>query len=226
MVTESSAFRMNTCSVRPAHQNVIYKHMKLKITYLISSLTFLLSCNSSIEKSTDSFANKQSDNIIFNRTAIDMILYPKSTDSLISKLDNMSSKTLDSSAVTFWMIIKRGQASIPLLIESLTDTTETNIYDNCKKSKLNVGEVSYFALNEIAEFPAFLVTHMQFDVYDNEGCWSFYDYLYNNNYKPTYQAMVRTFYRTNKFKFIEFQKSELTDCYKKYKILGKYKLEE
>ena len=48
-------------------------------------------------------------------------------------------------------------------------------------------------------------------------------YLFDNKNKLEYQKMVRTFYETNTYKFEEFKKSELTDCYKKYKILGKYK---
>jgi len=135
----------------------------------------------------------------------------------------MKTDTLDCSAVAYWKIVKRGRESIPYLIESLTDTTLTNIYNRCKNGKLNVGEVSYFALQEIADFPEFVVTQIQFDFDDQNGCWNFYDYLYDNKNKPMYQKMVRTFYQTNEFVFVESSKSELTACYKKYGIVGKYK---
>ncbi len=144
-------------------------------------------------------------------------------DSLILKLPEMNNDTLDCEADIYWKIIKRGKASIPFLIESITDTTLTNIYDYCKKGKLTVGEVSYFALNEIAEFPEFSVTHIQFDVVEN-GCWNFFDYLFNTKNKPEFQKMVRSFYHSNTYEYYEFKQTELTECYKKYGILGKYKL--
>jgi hypothetical protein len=149
--------------------------------------------------------------------------YTLTKDSLISQLAEMKTDTLDCSADVYWKIVKKGKKSIPLLIESLTDTTMTNVYDHCKNGKLSVGEVSYFALEELAEFPAFVVTHIQFDVIDEHGCWNFFDYLFDNKNKPEFQKMVRTFYQTNTYKYEEFKKSELTDCYKKYKIFGKYK---
>jgi hypothetical protein len=91
---------------------------------------------------------------------------------------------------------------------------------------LNIAEVSNAALNEIAEFPAFLVTHIQFDVVDENGCWSFYEYFYDNVNKPAYQKMVRTFYQTSTYDFIPYKKSELNGCYKKYNIKGSYKLKK
>lgn len=46
----------------------------------------------------------------------------------------MKTDTLDCSADVYWKIIKRGKEYIPLLIEGLTDTTKTNIYNYCKKA--------------------------------------------------------------------------------------------
>lgn len=152
--------------------------------------------------------------------------FQKSKDSLISLLPDMESDSLDCNADIYWRIIKRGQASIPLLIEGLTDTTTTNVYDHCKKGKLNVGEVCYFALEEIAKFPAFAVTQIQFDVIDEYGCWSFYKYLFNNKNKKAYQKKVRDFYNTNKYVFVKFDDKDLNDCRKKYQIDGKLKWKE
>lgn len=198
--------------------------MKNTSKYIFLLSTLFLSCNSpNLEQKTIKLG--KTDNLSEFKTTSNIGEYNISKDSLISQLAFMKTDTLDCSADVYWRIIKRGKESIPPLIESLTDTTTTNIYNKCKKDRLNVGEVSYFALVEITEFPAFVVTHMQFDLVE-DGCWSFYEYLYDNNNKPEYQKMVKNFYQTNTYKFEEYKKSELTNCYKKYKITGKYRLKE
>ncbi|MBP6720978.1 MAG: hypothetical protein KA239_01555 [Bacteroidia bacterium] len=138
----------------------------------------------------------------------------------------MKAENLDCSADIYWRIIQRGQASIPLLIESLTDTTMTPVYDPCKKGNLNVGEIAYFALAELAEFPAYAVTQIQFDVIDKNGCWSFFDFLFENHNKKEYQKKVMEFYASNKFVFHSFDASELNACRKKYHITGKLQWKE
>lgn len=150
--------------------------------------------------------------------------FEKSKDSLISLLPSMKSDSLDCNADIYWKIVKRGKTSIPLLIESLTDTTMTNVYDHCKKSRLNVGEVSYFALEELAEFPAFVVTEIQFDFFDENGCWSFFDYFFDNKNKKEYQQKVKDFYTKNNYVFEKFENQELNECHRKHKIEGKLKL--
>jgi hypothetical protein len=152
--------------------------------------------------------------------------FEKSIDSLISFLPNMKSNSLDCSADIYWRIIRRGKESIPLLIESLNNTTMTHVYHHCKKGKLNVGEVSYFALEELSEFPAFVVTKIQFDVIDEHGCSSFFDYLFDDKNKNEYQKMVRDFYASNKYVYVNFSAEELTECRKKYKIDRKLKWKE
>lgn len=148
--------------------------------------------------------------------------YVVSKDSLISQLTNKEITSLDSNNSVYWEIIKRGEKSIPLLIESLCDTTQTNIYDKCKRGYLTIGDVSYFALEEIAEFPAFLVTKIQFCTVDVENnCWSFYDYLYNNENKPQFQKMVSDFYKSNVYIFKKFKKDEMNPARTKFKITGK-----
>lgn len=199
--------------------------MNQTVTSILLSLTLLLSCNSSTEKQKATNFISKSDSLIDLKATPTPGKYTISKDSLISQLAKMTSDTLDCSAEVYWRIIQRGKKSIPLLIESLTDTTMTNIYNHCKKGRLNIGEVSYFALGEIADFPAAAVTHMQFDVFDN-GCWIFYEYFFDNKNKPKYQKLVETFYQTNQYTFEKFNKTELNDCYKKYKITGRYKWRE
>lgn len=147
---------------------------------------------------------------------------PESQDSLITLLQTMPVNSLNCNATAYWQIIKRGKASIPLLINNLTNTRMTNIYDSCKQDRLNVGKLCCFALQEIVSFPAFAVTQIQFDVIDN-GCWNFYDYLFNNNNKREYQQVVLNFYKNNHFVFTRFGKEDLDDCHQQYQITGKYK---
>jgi len=152
-------------------------------------------------------------------------VFEKSNDSLVSSLPNMQSYQLDCSADVYWRIIKRGKEAIPVLIESLTDTTLTNVYHRCKHGRLNVGEIAYFALEEIAEFPTFIVTHYKFDVY-KKGCWNFYEYLFDNRNKNEYRKMVSDFYDSNKFVYSKFNRNDITDCQRKYEIIGKYILKD
>jgi hypothetical protein len=174
----------------------------MKFLIIILSI-FLLGCAMTDSRKVD---NKPS--------TYNSVDFEKSRDSLISLLPNMKSDSLDCSADIYWRIIKRGKESIPLLIESLTDTTMTNVYNHCKNDKLNVGEVSYFALEEIAEFPAFVVTQIQFDVIDGHGCWNFFYYLFDNKNKKEYQKKVRDFYASNKYIYAKFSTKELNDCRK------------
>jgi hypothetical protein len=144
--------------------------------------------------------------------------------SMVDSLPYMKGDTLDCTADLFWRIIAEGEKAIPSLIDKLTDTTETNIRYHCKKTRLNVGEVAHFALLQIASFPAFVVTKIQFDVIllDEAGrpCWNFYDFLFINANKPRYQNNVRDWYAKerphNKKKKIP--KEYLTECHKLFGI--------
>jgi hypothetical protein len=197
--------------------------MKLQLAIYSTLFLLLFSCASqSSEK-----VQVNSENEIVENTESKLVQnFSITKDSLIAELANMKTDTLDCSADVYWKIIGKGKAYIPTLIESLTDTTPTNIYHGCKKEKLNIGELSYFALEEIADFPAFVVTQIQFDVIEiNDGwhCWSFYDYLFDNRNKPEYQEKVKTFYEKSQFEFIEYPDSVITNCMKENSIKGKYK---
>lgn len=194
----------------------------MRITFVIPVLFFLLGCAN--DGSTKGYFTGGRKHAVGTSQILE-----QPTDSLIALLPAMKSNSLDCNADAYWQIISRGRASIPLLIESLTDTTTTNIYNHCKNGKLNVGDISYFALEEIAEFPAFLVTHKQFDLLYGDGCWTFYDYLFNNTHKKEYQKMARDFYNANEYIFTKFDKQELNrrglnKCRNQYNITGKLKL--
>ena len=144
-------------------------------------------------------------------------------DSLATLLRKMSAERLDSNASAYWHIIQQGERMIPVLLACLTDTSPTSIYDDCKKGKLNVGEVSYFALEELAEFPTYLITQTQYDLFEN-GCWDFYTYLYNDKNKGEYQKKATDFYTTYRktnFQFQKYTAKELTASRKLYKIEGR-----
>lgn len=143
---------------------------------------------------------------------------------MVDSLQYLKADTLDCNADLYWRIISKGNKAIPFLIDKLTDTTQTKIKYHCKKTTLNVGEVAQFALAQIADFPAFLVTKIQFDVIiideTGEGCWSFYDFLFINSNKARYQNDVRSWYNKEylKYKAEKISKKRQTDCQKQYGI--------
>ncbi|RYE51656.1 MAG: hypothetical protein EOP48_17910 [Sphingobacteriales bacterium] len=153
-------------------------------------------------------------------------------ESMIDSLKYLRTDTLDCSAVLYWRIIAKGDKAIPFLIDRLTDTTLTGVMDDCKKASLNVGEVSQFALVQIADFPAFLVTKLQFDniIIDGTGkaCWSFYDFFFINSNKQRYQTDVRNWYSKQKLKYKpeKISMETQTECQKKYGIATHYRWTE
>jgi hypothetical protein len=187
--------------------------------YMLSALliiTFLNRCNDQQLTDSGEIPPKRTDT--FSQLAI-----TREKDSLITALCEMKAEKLDCSAEAYWKIIRQGEKMIPLLLECLTDSRPTTIYNDCKKGKLNVGEVSYFALEELAEFPAFLITQTQYDLIEND-CWNFYTYLFNDKNKSEYQQKARNFYnayRKTNYHFTKYTNEELTACRKLYKIEGK-----
>jgi hypothetical protein len=144
-------------------------------------------------------------------------------DSVSAQLRSMTAEKLDSSARAYWTIIQQGERMIPVLLACLTDTSPTSVHSECKKGKLNVGEVSYFALEELADFPTYLVTQTQYDLIEND-CWNFYTYLFNDKNKSEYQGKARKFYsdyRKTNYQYKKFSKKEITPCRKMYKIEGR-----
>jgi hypothetical protein len=152
---------------------------------------------------------------------------------MVDSLQFIKTDTFNCNADIYWRIVAEGQKAIPFLIDKLTDTTQTKIKYHCKKTSLNVGEVAHFALTEIANFPAFLVTHIQFDVITidertGKGCWSFYDFLFINSNKPRYQKSVREWYikERAKYKVENISKTKQTECQKQYGINTYYQWTE
>jgi hypothetical protein len=143
-------------------------------------------------------------------------------------LQFIKADTFNCNADIYWRVVAQRRKAIPYLIEKLTDTTPTNIKYRCKKTTLNVGDVAHFALIDIAEFPAILVTHIQFDLFEENGCWNFYrDFLFINSKKIRYQKCVRDWYtkENKKYKVVKIPKTRQTKCQKKYGINTYYRWE-
>lgn len=156
----------------------------------------------------------------------------QSIKAMVDSLRYLKADTLDCSAILYWRIIAKGDKAIPFLIDKLTDTTQTKVRYHCKKTRLNVGEVAHFALIQIAEFPAYVVTKIQFDVFvmhkNGHACWSFYDFLFINANKQRYQNDVRYWYDTEwpNYKLKKISPKKQTWCQKRYGINKFYKWTE
>lgn len=81
---------------------------------------------------------------------------------------------------------------------------------------MNVGEIAHFTLTPLAEFPAFVVTKIQFDFFTDAGCWIFYEYLFNNANKAEYRKSVQEWYdkQKGKYKLKRISKKDQTGCQK------------
>lgn len=151
---------------------------------------------------------------------------------MVDSLQYLQADTLDCNAGLYWRIISKGDKAIPFLIDKLTDTAQTSIKHHCKNTRLNVGEVAQFALTQIANFPAFLITKIQFDaiIIDDtgEGCWSFYDFLFINSNKLRYQKDIRSWYDKEKFnyKLEKISKEKRNACQMQYGIDTYYRWTE
>jgi hypothetical protein len=149
------------------------------------------------------------------------ILFGQNSDikSMVDSLQFLETDTLDCKADLYWRIVSKGEQAIPFLIDKLDDTTRTNISFRCKVTKLNIGEVSYFALTEIASFPAFVITNLQFDLSEH-GCWNFFGYLFDNSNKSEYKRMVKEWYSINQSKYrkVPLAKWQFSSCHRIYKI--------
>jgi hypothetical protein len=147
---------------------------------------------------------------------------------MVDSLKYLKADTLDCKADLFWRIVAQGNKAIPFLIDKLTDTLPTNVRFHCKKNRLNVGEVAQFALTEIAYFPPYAVTKIQFDYFEDDGCWSFYTFLFMNSNKRRYQDSVRSWYSRErpKYKAVKIPRNEQHECEIQYGIDTYYQWEE
>jgi hypothetical protein len=103
----------------------------------------------------------------------------------------------------FWKVVQQKDTIIPFLIDGLTDTTTTEAYVPNFGGQYAVGDIAYFALNEIInEVPTFELLGVAFD---SQGCGfcSYWNYLRNDiANRKRFQNRVRNWYKTNKSNLI------------------------
>lgn len=145
------------------------------------------------------------------------------TDSL-SIAPFLNHDTLDCSADLYWRIVAKGEAAIPDLVAKLTDLSKTNIRFHCKKSKLNVAEVCYFALTEISDIPVALISSdwsgISYYGTSGEECATFYELFFNDRNKAFIQQKLRKWFheKFGSYELLKIPENKLSDCQKKYKI--------
>jgi len=147
---------------------------------------------------------------------------------MVDSLQYLKTDSLDCSAGIYWRIVAQKEKAVPFLIDKLTDLTPTNLKDRCKVTPLNVSEVAYYALTEIADFPIFLVTHMQFDHLDEKGCSGFHQWYFFSDsiaHKQAFQDNVRSWWagNFNKYRWTAIRKKDLSFCQLSAGITGYYK---
>lgn len=195
----------------------------MKLTLFSILFIALFSCTNNLqitnlESSSSPGSTIQKSNILSSHLNI---------DSLILELEflDQDGYTKDSSA--YWEIVQIGEPAIPYLIQNITNRTRTNCTSICREDgTLTIGDISYAALNSIAEFPPFLVTGIQFCVIDTNGCGSFTEYLYNDENKKQLQAKCQDFYNRVTFKWVKMDSIEITSGHQAYGLTEKLKLDD
>lgn len=195
----------------------------MKPSLFIVLVIVLLSCSETIETPKQEISSAHSG----KTQKSDIVFKDDTIDSLILELEflDQDGYTKDSSA--YWELVKIGEPAIPYLIENITNNTRTKCSSICREDgTLTIGDISYSALNKIADFPAFLVTGIQFCVIDMNGCGSFSEYLYNDENKEHLQSKCRDFYNRVSFKTVKLDSIEITAGHLTYGLTEKLKLED
>jgi hypothetical protein len=99
----------------------------------------------------------------------------------------------------FWTVVQQKEAIIPLLIDNLTDTTTTPAYVPNLGGQYAVGDVAYFALNEIIDgIPTFKLLGVRFDKHGCGFC-AYWNHLRADlKNRERFQKAVRQWYNKNK----------------------------
>src|SRR5258705_13993762 len=95
--------------------------------------------------------------ILITFACISLSAQTTETSRLIDSIYLIKSDSLDCSASIYWRIVAKGKEAIPYLFEKLLDSTTTKVQHPCKMKTLSVGDIAFLALNQIADFPAFVV---------------------------------------------------------------------
>lgn len=152
-------------------------------------------------------------------------------DEINKKIDSLKylSKDACNCNSVYWRVVKYGKDAIPLLIARMDDTTETKATYVCKKGNLKLGDLCFGVLEEIMNVHYFYITHMQFDLVDENQCQvGVYGYL--DREREKFKQQLSNYYETykNNLKFIKYSYSPEyppSACKVKYKIYGYYDVE-
>ena len=127
----------------------------------------------------------------------------------------------------FWAVVKQRKPIIPLLIDRLVDTTETEVFVPNFGGLYTVGDVSFVALKEIIHgITTFKLLGVKFDKHGCGYC-SFWQHLrtdYRNRLR--FQAKVRRWYDKNEKHFVWVESNEFStcDCFGKHPNGGHFEL--
>lgn len=100
---------------------------------------------------------------------------------------------------TFWSVVQKKQEIIPLLIEKMSDTTQTKADVPLFVGVWTVGDIAYLALQEIIkDIPTFELMGIKSDLYNCGYCTYWYYLREDANHRKTFQAELLNWYNKNK----------------------------
>jgi len=150
------------------------------------------------------------------------------TNNIQLKIDSLKYLNLEPFPCNsiYWRVISTGKDAIPILIDKLTDTTNTKISLICKSVNVKIGDISFDVLTQIFNIPLYYVTKQQFDFIDQYGCQhGVYKYLDNNREK--FKSQILDYYNKYKLelKFVKYDEGYKNECKIVNNIYGYYDID-
>ena len=127
----------------------------------------------------------------------------------------------------FWDVVRQKQIVIPLLIEKLSDTTNTLATVNVFGGRWAVGDIAFAALEELIKgVPTFELLGVRFD---KSGCGycAYWDQVRESlDNRTRFQSAFHKWYETNKHKLVWVESDEfrICDCRGKHPNGGHFEL--
>ncbi len=168
--------------------------------------------------------------LLLNFVAFSQNNNAKLVDSLtyITEMPYISADFNENNNGIFWKVVQQKLEIVPVLIDKLNDTTETDAYVPNFGGKYTVADIALSALIEIIDIPVFDLAGIKFD---KTGCgycsyWNFVRKDYRNRIK--FQKAVLRWYRRNKKNLIWVKSNLFTicDCRGKHLNGGHYELKK
>lgn len=112
----------------------------------------------------------------------------------------------------FWRVVQQKLDIVPLLIDKLTDTSETVAIVSNFGGQYTVADIAHSAILEIVRMPTYVLLKVRFD---NKGCgdcsyWKHVRSSYTNRIK--FQTEVRAWYKANKMKLSWAASNDFATC--------------